>query len=131
MVRCLVRRSSDAFAAAVAPFAQKEDEPLGYDFVPSCASPFNANLHSLPHCKGVVVSLMEEVSKFESCSCDTKMNAVDMVETSDVEDIRARVGLFTLVLKNGIFFVMPRLYLEAVATAKKALAKVGIRRHRV
>ena len=59
------------------------------------------------------------------------MNAVDMVETSDVEDIRARVGLFTLVLKNGIFFVMPRLYLEAVATAKKALAKVGIRRHRV
>ena len=59
------------------------------------------------------------------------MNAVDMVETSDVEDIRARVGLFTLVLKNGIFFVMQRLYLEAVAAAKKALAKVGIRRHRV
>ena len=56
------------------------------------------------------------------------MNAVDMVETSDVEDIRARFGLFTLVLKNGIFFVMPRLYLEAVAAAKKALAKD---RHRV
>ena len=51
-----------------------------------------------------------------------------MVETSDVEDIRARFGLFTLVLKNGIFFVMPRLYLEAVAAAKKALAKD---RHRV
>ena len=33
-----------------------------------------------------------------------------------------------LVLKNGIVFVMPRLYLEAVAASKKALAKD---RHRV
>ena len=52
----------------------------------SCASPFNANLHSLPHCEGVV-NTMEEVSKSESWLGDTKAYAVDVFETSDVEDI--------------------------------------------
>ena len=51
-----------------------------------------------------------------------------MFQTSDVGDVRARVGLFTLVFKNEIIFVMLRLYLEAVAAAEKALAKD---RHRV
>ena len=51
-----------------------------------------------------------------------------MFETSDVGDVRARVGLFTLVFKNEVVFVMLRLYLEAVAAAEKALAKD---RHRV
>ena len=87
----------------------------------SCASPFNANLHSLPHCEGVV-NTMEEVSKSESWLSDTKARGRH----------RARVELITFVFKNGIIFVMPRLYPEAFAAEKKkALAKVGIRRHRV
>ena len=36
LVHSLVCRSSDALAAAVAPYAQKEVEPLGYDFALSC-----------------------------------------------------------------------------------------------
>ena len=40
-----------------------------------------------------------------------------------MEDIRTRVGLITFVFKNGIFFVMLRSYLEAVAAVKKVLAK--------
>ena len=72
LVSSLVRRSSDAFAAAVAPYAKKEVEPLGYAFVPSLASPLNANLHSLPHFEGVVAKTIEEVSRFESRLRDTK-----------------------------------------------------------
>ena len=71
---------------------------------------------------------MEEVSKSELWLSDAKAYAVDVFETSDVEDIRARVGLITFGFKNRIFYVMPRLYPEAFAAGKKALAKD---RHRV
>ena len=45
-VLSLVRRSSDALAAAVAPYAKREVEHLRYNFVPFRASPYNANPHS-------------------------------------------------------------------------------------
>ena len=83
LVLSLVRRCSDALAAAVAPYAQKEVEPLNYDFM--CLSlqrqsPLSSTLQR--RCEYV-----EEVSKSESWLGDTKAYAVDVFETSDVEDI--------------------------------------------
>ena len=56
----------------------------------------------------------------ESCLRDTKVYTVDVFETTDIEDIRARVSILTFVFKNGIFFVMPRLYPERFASVKSA-----------
>ena len=66
----LVRRCSDALAAAVAPYAQREVEPLGYNFVPSRASPLNANLHFLPHCEER--NLLCDAALVSGCVCRGK-----------------------------------------------------------
>ena len=83
LVLSLVRRCSDALAAAVAPYAQKEVEPLNYDFM--CLSlqrqsPLSSTLRRRCEYDGRGVEIRVVVKRHKSV-------CVDVFETSDVEDI--------------------------------------------
>ena len=53
------------------------------------------------------------------------------VDTSDVTEIRGKAGFITFVMKDGIYFVMPRLYPETCAAVAEILKKGSPSRHQL
>ena len=92
------------------------DEP----FVPSCASPFNERLHSLPHCQGIIVDSSKVAKQFEKCLLDSCQYAVDFFSTFTLVK-RIGGGVITFVFRTGIFYVLPRLYSDAFEAVGRAL----------
>ena len=82
-------------------------------FLTSCASPFNARLHTLPHCDGVVVDSTAIVQEFEECLHDSRYYAVEIKANADCETAELNIFIVTFVFHTGIFFVFPRLYSNA------------------